>query len=81
VNKQGRVMIAWGKTSSSDHIGKVLKPSMRSLFQTIKRATKTTNHAIRNKIPRRWLHVDLLMKFTIEKDIFYIKLRNGPSTN
>jgi hypothetical protein len=74
-------MIALRKTSSSDHRGKALKPSTRGLFQTIKRATKTTNLAIRNKIPRRWLHVDLLMKFTIKKGIFDIKLRNGPSTN
>jgi hypothetical protein len=42
---------------------------------------KTTNHAIRNKIPRRWSHVDLLTEFTIKEGIFDIKLRNGPSTN
>jgi len=74
-------MIAWRKTSSNDHRGKALKPSTRSLFQTIKRATKTTNHALRNKIPRRWSHVDLLTEFTIKEGIFDIKLRNGPSTN
>ena len=59
----------------------MLKPSTRSVFQTIKRVSKMTNHAIRNKIPRRWSHVDLLTKLTIKKCIFYIKLRNGPSTN
>jgi hypothetical protein len=94
-------MIAREKTSSSDHRGKVLKLSTRSLFQTIKRARSRgacfrpstrslfqtkheepiPNHAIRNKIPRRWSHVDLLMEFTIKKGIFDIKLRNGPSTN
>jgi hypothetical protein len=74
-------MIALRKTSSSDHRGKALKPSTRGLFQTMKRVTKTTNHAIRNKIPRRWSHVDLLMEFTIKKGIFDIKLRNGPSMN
>jgi len=51
------------------------------LFQSIKRATKTTNDAIRNKIPRRWSHVDLLMEFTIKKGIFDMKLRDGPGTN
>jgi hypothetical protein len=56
------------KTTSIDHRGKALKPSTRSLFQTIKRAPKMTNHAIRNKIPRRWSHVDL-MEFTIKKGI------------
>jgi len=81
VDKQGRVMIARRKTSSSDHRGKALKPSTRSLFQTIKRTTKTTNHVIRNKISRRRPHVDLLTEFTIEKGIFDIKLINGPRAN
>jgi hypothetical protein len=40
-----------------------------------------TNHAIRNTIPRRWSHVDLLTEFTIKKDIFDIKLRNRTSIN
>jgi hypothetical protein len=73
-------MITHWKTSGSDHRGKALKLSTRSLFQTIKRA-KTTNHAIWNKIPRRWSHVDLLTELTITKGIFDIKLRNAPSTN
>jgi len=81
MNKQGRVMSTRRKTNSCDHRGKTLKPSARSLFQSIKRATKTTNVAIRNKIPRRWSHVDLLMEFTIKKSIFDIELRNGPGTN
>jgi hypothetical protein len=54
---------------------------MRSLFHIIKRATKTTNHAIRNKIPGRWSHVDLLTKLSIKKGIFDIKLRNETSIN
>jgi hypothetical protein len=40
-----------------------------------------TNHPIRNKIPRRRLHVNLLMQLTIEKSILNIKLRHGPVAN
>jgi hypothetical protein len=56
VNKQRRIMSARGETSSSHHRGKPLKPGARGLFQAIKRAPKTTNHPIRNRIPRRRLH-------------------------
>jgi hypothetical protein len=70
MNKQGRLMSARGETNISDHRGEALKPSMRSLFQTIKkRATKMTNHAFRNKVSRRWSHVDL-MESIIKKGIF-----------
>jgi hypothetical protein len=30
---------------------------------------KMTNHAIRNKIPKRWLYIDLLVEFAIRKGI------------
>jgi hypothetical protein len=40
-----------------------LKPSTRSLFQTIKKVMKTTNHAIRDKVSRRWSHVALGKKY------------------
>jgi hypothetical protein len=40
--------------------GETLKPSSRGLFQPIERTPKTTNHPIRNIIPRRRLHVNLL---------------------
>lgn len=54
---------------------------MRSLFEAIKRAIKMANHALRNRIPRRWLHIDLRTQLTIKKDILDIKLRDGPLTN
>ena len=39
-------------------------------------ATKTSDCAIRKRISRWWLHVDLLMQLTIKKDILDIKLRD-----
>ena len=39
---------------------------------------KTTHHAIRNRIPRWWLHVHLLTQLTIKKGILNIKLRYRP---
>jgi hypothetical protein len=40
------------KTRSCDHRGKMLKPRLRSLLKAIKRATKMTNHTLKDKIPR-----------------------------
>jgi hypothetical protein len=37
-----------------------------------------TNHPIRNRIPRRRLHVNLLTQLTIEKYVLIIKLRHRP---
>jgi hypothetical protein len=74
-------MSAGGKTSSSDHRGKTLKPSVRSLLKVIKGATKVTNHTLRDRIPRWWAHVNILTQFTIKKDILHIKLRDGPLPN
>jgi hypothetical protein len=51
----------------------MLKPSLRSLLEAIKGTTKVTNHAHRNRIPRWWLHINLLMQLDI-------KLRDGPLT-
>jgi hypothetical protein len=47
----------------------------------IMRMAKTTNHALRNRVPRGWLHIHLLMRFTIKEGILHIKLRDRPCTN
>jgi hypothetical protein len=78
VNKQRRIMSARREARSSHYRGETLKPSARGLFQAIKRAPKTADHPIRNRIPRRRLHIDLLMQFTIEKGVLNIKLRHRP---
>ena len=44
-------------------------------------ATKTPDRAIRKKISRWWLHVDLLMQLMIKKDILDIKLRDRSMAN
>lgn len=36
---------------------------------------KTIDHAVKNRLPRRWLHVNLRTQLTIKKDILNIKLR------
>jgi hypothetical protein len=76
VNKQRGIMGARRETTSSHHSGKTLKPGAMGLFQAIKRAPKMTNHPIRNRIPWRRLHVNLLVQLTIEKCILNIKLRH-----
>jgi hypothetical protein len=70
-------MSAGGKINNSDHRGKTLKPSVRSLLKAIKGATKVTNHTLRDRIPRWWAHVNILTQLTIKKDILHIKLRDG----
>jgi hypothetical protein len=54
---------------------------VRGLFQAIKRAPKTTNHATRDRVPWRRLHVNLLTQLTIEKYVLNIKLRHRPVEN
>jgi hypothetical protein len=54
---------------------------VRGLFQAIKRAPKATNHAIRDRVPWRRLHVDLFTQLTIEKCVLNIKLRHRPVAN
>jgi hypothetical protein len=71
----------WQKTSNSDHRGKTLKPSARSLLKAIKGARKVTNHTLRDRIPRWWAHVNILTQLTIKKDVLHIKLRDGPLPN
>jgi hypothetical protein len=51
------------------------------LFETIERTTETTDMALRNRVARRWVHVDLLMQLTMKKSILHVKLRDGPPTN
>jgi hypothetical protein len=63
------------KTTNSDH-KKTLKP-----LEAIKRVAKTTNHTLRNRILRKWLHIDFLMQLVSKKGILDIKLREGPLTN
>jgi hypothetical protein len=78
VNEESWIMSASRKTSSCDHRGKTLKWSLRSLLKAIKGTTKVTNHTLRNRIPRWWTHVNILIQITIKKGILYIKLREGP---
>jgi hypothetical protein len=54
---------------------------VRGLFQAIKRAAKMANHAIRDRVPWRRLHVNLLMQLAIEKYVLNIKLRHKPVAN
>jgi hypothetical protein len=81
MDKESQIMSVGGKTSSCDHRGKTLKPSLRSLVKAIEGATKVTNHALRDRIPRWWMNVNILVHLTIKKDILHIKLRDGPSLN
>jgi hypothetical protein len=60
VDKKSRIMSVGGKTSSSDHRGKTLKSSSRSLLTAIKGATNVTNHTLGDRIPRWWAHVNIL---------------------
>jgi hypothetical protein len=59
VNAEGRIMSASGKTSCCDHRGKTLKSNPRSLLKTIDGAIKVTNHALGDRIPRWWMHVNI----------------------
>jgi hypothetical protein len=74
-------MSAGRETGSSHHRGEALKLGARGLFQAIERAPKTTNHAIRNRVPWRRLHVNHLTQLTIEKSVLNIKLRHIPVPN
>jgi hypothetical protein len=59
----------------------MLKPSPKSLLKAIKGAMKVTNHTLRDRILRWWMHVNILTLLTIKKVILYIKLRDGPLPN
>jgi hypothetical protein len=77
---QSRIMTTSRKTSNNDHRSETLEPSTRSLLKAITRTTKATNHALRNRIPKWWLHLNLLTQLTIKKGILDIKLRDRPLT-
>jgi hypothetical protein len=77
VNEESRIMSTSRKINCCDHRGKALKPSSRSLLKVIKGATKMTNHTLRNRIPRWWMHVNILTQLIIKKCILDIKLRDG----
>jgi hypothetical protein len=81
VNKESQIISAGGKTISCDHRGKILKSSLRSLLKAIKGATNVINHTLRDRIPRWWMHVNILTQLTIKKDILHIKLRDRPLPN
>lgn len=51
-----------------------------AFIKAIWRAMKTTHQAIQNRIPRLWLHIDLLMQLTIKKAIFD-NMRDMPVAN
>ena len=60
MDKESKVVIARLKTSISENRGEALKSGLRNLLEAVKRATQMTNHAIRNRVSWRWLHVNLL---------------------
>jgi hypothetical protein len=74
VNKKHGIMSTRRETNNSHRRGETLKPGTRGLFQTIKRAPKMTNHAIRNRVPSRRQHVNLLTQLSIEKSVLNIHL-------
>src|ERR1041385_584714 len=74
-------MSTGGGTSTSDYRSKALKPGTGGLLEAIERGAKTANHAICNRIPRWWLHINLLTQLTIKKGILDIKLRHRPMAN
>jgi hypothetical protein len=59
----------------------MLKPSSKSLLKAIKGAMKVTNHTLRDRILRWWMHINILTQLTIKKVILHIKLRDGPLPN
>jgi hypothetical protein len=81
VNSQYMIMSTGRETSNSDHRSKLLKPCMRGLLKAVERATKTAYRAICNRIPRWWLHINLLTQLTIKKDILNIKIRHKSMAN
>jgi hypothetical protein len=59
----------------------VHKPSTRGLLEAIERMVEMTNMAIKNRVARRWVHVDLLIKLIMKKIVLHVKLRDSPLTN
>jgi len=72
-------MVARHETSGSHHRSETLKPGARGLFKAIEGAPKAKDRA--NRVPRWWLHINLLTQLSIEKGVLDIKLRHRPITN
>jgi hypothetical protein len=82
VNEKSSLMLTGSKTSSGDNRGEVLKPSTRGLLEAIERTAETTNMVIRNRVAKRWVHVDLLlMQHAMKKSVLHVKLRDSPLRN
>jgi hypothetical protein len=81
MNKESQIMSASGETSCCGHRGKALKTSLRNLLKTIKGVTEMTNHTLRDRIPRWWVHVNILTKLIIKKCTLYIKMGDEPLPN
>jgi hypothetical protein len=50
---------------------------MRGLLEVIERTSETTIMAIRNRVARRWVHLDLLIQLTVKKSVLQVKLRES----
>jgi hypothetical protein len=81
VDKESRIKSASEKTSNCDHRDKMLKSSLRSMLKVIKGTIKMTYRTLRDRIPRWWMHVNILTQLTNKKGILHIKLRDGSLPN
>ena len=81
VNKQSRVVLAGLKTSSSNNSAEVLKPGLRSLFETVEGTTQPADQARRSSKTWGRNHVDLLLKISVKKGILHIQLKQRPTTD
>jgi hypothetical protein len=77
VNEKSMIMLTGSKTSSGGNWSEALKPSMRGLLEVIERTSETTIMAIRNRVARRWVHLDLLIQLTVKKSVLQVKLRES----
>jgi hypothetical protein len=50
------------------------------LLEAIERTVETIDMTIKNRVIRRWVHIDLI-KLTVKKSILYVKLKDNPSMN
>jgi hypothetical protein len=47
------------------------------LLEAIERTAETTNMTIRNRVARRWVHIDLFIQLTMKKSVLHVKLRSS----
>jgi hypothetical protein len=59
VSEKSRIILTINKSSSNNNQGEALNLSMRGLPAAIERTAETTYVAIKNRIARRWVHLDL----------------------